>query len=165
MMIRDLRPDDIAACIEIVCSNWGDEVAAKATLEMNHAFLSGMVWPPIYFVAEENGKICGFAGMMQSWIMHGVWDFIWINISREHQMKGLGRALTEHRIAEVKRRGGSLIHLMTKRVGFFEKMGFRRIVTYGDDNCWSMMTYQLNMIDLPTTSTAPRTGTTTSTVI
>jgi hypothetical protein len=33
--------------------------------------------PPRYFVATENGEVLGFAGMIPSWIMKGVWDFIW----------------------------------------------------------------------------------------
>jgi hypothetical protein len=31
---------------------------------------------PTYFVAEVNGEVIGFAGMIPSWIMHRVWDFI-----------------------------------------------------------------------------------------
>ena len=131
---------DLPACIEIVRTNWGDEVAEKAALEMSHAFLPGMVWPPIYFVAEENGYVWAFAGMMRSWIMAGVWDFIWINCLPVAQGRGYGKQLTNHRIAEVKKRGGTLIQLMTKRNEFFKHMGFRTVGVYDE---WVLMNMKL----------------------
>jgi hypothetical protein len=67
---------------------------------------------PTYFVAEDNGEVVGFAGMIPSWIMHRVWDFIWINVRKDRQ-------LTEHRIMNVIAADGRAIQLMTKDAGFF----------------------------------------------
>jgi hypothetical protein len=45
------------------------------------------------FVAtNEEGTVVGFAGMIPSWIMHRVWDFIWINVRKAvlaHQAIGM----------------------------------------------------------------------------
>lgn len=143
MIIRELTEADVAACVEIVRLNWGDAVAEKAGLEMSHAFMPGLAWPPIYFVAEESGQVCGFAGMMKSWIMAGVWDFIWINCRKEMQGQGIGKQLTLHRISEVKKRGGTMIQLMTKRHGFFTRMKFKTVGVYDE---WVLMNMQLGKV-------------------
>jgi N-acetylglutamate synthase-like GNAT family acetyltransferase len=121
--IRRLRNDDISACQEIVRTNWNDEIALRFREEVDHV-LTNMAWPPIYFVAEEDGVIVGFAGMMESWLMEGVWDFIWINVHIDHHGKGIGKALTKHRINEVIFRGGAAIHLMTRQPEYFEQFDF-----------------------------------------
>jgi GNAT superfamily N-acetyltransferase len=75
--------------------------------------------PQYFVVTDEQGTVVGFAGMIPSWIMHRVWDFIWINVAKSHQRQGIGRQLTEHRIMKVIAADGRVIQLMTKDAGFF----------------------------------------------
>lgn len=145
-VIRDLESSDVPACIEIVRTNWGDEVATRFTDEVGHAFNTTMKWPPHYFVWDAQGDILGFAGMIPSWVMHGVWDFIWINVKPEAQNKKIGAHLTSLRISEVQRQGGAVINLMTKNDYFFTHFGFEVIRTYQGD--WHLMTLQMKALKL-----------------
>jgi predicted N-acetyltransferase YhbS len=144
-MIRPLEKRDVIACTTIVNENWGSIVADRFWDEVEHAWLSNMKWPPIYFVYEDDGRVVGFAGMMESWIMHGVWDFIWINVRKSHQGTGVGRALTERRIEEVDRRRGSVINLYTHNPKFFEQFGFT--CTHAHDD-WCFLTKQLRKLQI-----------------
>lgn len=145
-MIRRLEKRDIIQCVEIVTENWGTAVALNFHEEVKHAFRPGLKWPPEYFVFEIDKKVAGFAGMMHSWIMHNVWDFIWINVKKNHQGLGIGRQLTEHRINEVNKQKGAVINLITKEVGFFYKFGFEDVKQYNND--WCLMTLQLRKLKL-----------------
>ena len=123
-MIRELEKKDIHACVEIVRENWDDKVAERFWDEVQHAFLRGMKWPPEYFVYEEAGEVVAFAGMMESWLMHRVMDFIWINVKKDYQGYGYGRELTEYRIERCKKYDMRAINLMTQKPNFFEPFGF-----------------------------------------
>lgn len=139
--IRDLETDDIYFCEQIVSYHWGDEIAQKAKHEMWEMFLSRSRWPPHYIVAvDDDGCILGFAGFRAALIMSNVHELIWINIGHWVQSQGIGRALTEHRIAEIARRGGTMVLLMTQKKIFFEKMGF---VWVANIDGWELMFRQL----------------------
>lgn len=144
--IRELQRDDVSACSNIVCDNWGIEVAKRFEDEVAHVWVHGMQWPPIYFVSVEGHEVVGFAGMIESWIMHGVWDFIWVNVRVDHQGGGIGRALTERRVEEVMLRGGSVIQLMTLHRKFFRKLGFR--TSHELEGGWTHMIKQLRKLSI-----------------
>lgn len=147
-MIRQMTEHDVADCYGIVRENWDERVADKFYDEVRHAFVDeyAMEWPPEYFVIEEDGKVVAFAGMMWSWIMSGVMDFIWINVKKERQGCGYGAALTEHRIRECDERGVRVINLMTQKPNFFEAFGF--VMTYVYDGTWFSMTKQLRPLNI-----------------
>ena len=140
--IRPLVRADIAACRGIVAKNWDYETAFRFSNEVEHCW-SNMDSPPIYYVAEYRGKIIGFAGMIPSWLMFGVWEFIWINILPEHQKFGVGKQLMEHRIREVLRQDGRLILAMTKEVDYFKQHGFNVDRSFGD---WKLMSAHLGPV-------------------
>jgi N-acetylglutamate synthase-like GNAT family acetyltransferase len=144
-MIREMRFCDIPACRKIVEENWNATVADRAVIEMKHAFERTMEWPPIYYVYEIEEQVVGFAGMIQGWIMHDVWDFIWINVQKDHQKTNIGKQLTEYRINKVKELGGKEIHLMTRNYQFFKKLGFR---TVSVNNDWVLMVLELGELSL-----------------
>lgn len=146
-MIREMTEYDIQACYDIVLENWDQRVADKFIDEVNHAF-DGYVmeWPPKYYVVEVDGRVVAFAGMMWSWIMSGVMDFIWINVAKEHQGRGYGHDLTHHRIGECVKREVRVINLMTQKPDFFRSYGF--VMTYAYDGGWISMTRQLAPLDV-----------------
>lgn len=145
--IRELEKRDIHACTSIVRENWGEEVADRFWDEVQHAFLRGMKWPPEYFVYEEDGDVVAFAGMMESWQMHRVMDFVWINVKEEYQGRGYGRALTQHRIERCKKYDIRVINLITRRPMFFEQFGFKSVYAY-EGEFWHSMTLQLGSLAL-----------------
>src|ERR1700751_5567673 len=103
-----------------------------------------VVWereaPPIYYVAEVDGDLAGFAGMIPTWLREGVWDFTWINVRKEYRSEGIGSALMRHRIAEVRRCAGEIVHLMTMTPDWFGRFGFQAVASYGD---WQLMAMRM----------------------
>jgi GNAT superfamily N-acetyltransferase len=84
--------------------------------------------------------------MILSWIMHRVWDFIWINVRKDRQREGIGRQLTEHQILKVIEADGRVIQLMTKDVSFFGRW-FTVSRDYREEG-WKLMTLQLGTVAL-----------------
>lgn len=142
--IREMVEADIPRCVEITRLNWGDRTAGRTERELRLLLANRSA--TYYVTVEPSGVISGFAGMMPSWLMHDVWDFIWINIHPEFMQWGLGRALTEHRIKEVIDRKGAAIHLITQKHAFFKKFGFAIVRGYGHG--WALMVRQLGEFDL-----------------
>lgn len=135
MIIRDLSIQDIDDCQRITASNWNAPIPLKARREMN-AMFSEEYGRPHFFVAQENDHVVGYAGMRPSWIMTGVWEFVWINIHPSYQGNGIGTKLTDRRLKEVEWRGGSMVMLMTQSPQFFRKFGFVGIDSEDD---WVLM--------------------------
>jgi len=145
-MIRDLEPDDVKVCTEIVRLNWGDNEARRFERQIKAAF-SAADNSPHYYVCELDRNIIGFAGMMPSYIMYDIWDFIWINIHPEFQKQHIGSQLTWFRIHEAQRLGASAIHLMTQHTTYFQRFGFKPVHTYSGAG-WKFMVRQLRAVQL-----------------
>jgi ribosomal protein S18 acetylase RimI-like enzyme len=145
-MIRLMTERDLLRCHDITRINWNEEVADRTYRQMEYAVNASYLGPKTFFyVYEEDGEVVAYAGMMQSWIMSGVWDFIWVNVHPDFRRKGIGDLLTIHRIAEVKKIGGSVINLMTKEYPFFEPYKFRinRVI-----DGWAHMSLQLKELTI-----------------
>lgn len=142
--IRNLNYDDILECREIVASHWGDKVANNAAIELNEMFGAAR-WPPLYHVATIDDKVVAFSGFRSSWIMSGVYELIWINVAKEHGGKGIGKALTQHRLDYLEKIGASLVLLMTQKPDFFIQFGFNSIAIFDG---WCLMTKQLNPVKI-----------------
>ena len=97
---------------------------------------------PLY----NSSDVWGFAGMMPSWIMRGILDFIWVNIRKDYQGEGIGHELMDHRIQEVRKADGRAIHLMTRSPSYFERRGFSVSRNYGGEG-WTLMTLQLGPVE------------------
>lgn len=152
MIIRPMREEDIPHCHRIVEENWNKEIADHAQLEMRDAFYSHSLWPPKYYVAvdpeaDQDGEkvILGFAGYRRSWMMSNTYELVWINVAWWAQKQGIGRKLTEARIQDIRRIGGTMIMLMTQKSLFFEKFGFKMLANYDD---WKLMVATFGQIHL-----------------
>lgn len=145
MLIRDLRPEDIRDCVHIVQYHWGIEIAQQAGWELEEMFTSNSRWPPHYYVVEDKGVIAGFGGFKSAWMMSNTFELIWVNVAPEAMGRGIGRMLTWHRLAEIRRRGGNLVLLMTQKPAFFEKFQFQT-VCYFDG--WALMVNQFAPVSL-----------------
>ena len=129
--IQYITIEDIDACYKIVRDNWDKEKADRFLNEVSQVW-SDMAEPPIYYVAKVDGEVVGFAGMIKSMIMFGVWDLIWINVKQEFQGERIGTALTEQRLREILDCDGRAVHLMTKNPSFFNRFGFNVVKEYGE---------------------------------
>jgi GNAT superfamily N-acetyltransferase len=131
-----------------VHENWGVEPARRFAAEASQVWSLDLdeEFKPTCYVAEDDGEVVGFAGMIPSWIMHRVWDFIWINVRKDRQRQGIGRQLTEHRIMKVIAADGRVVQLMTKDVGFFGRW-FTVSRDYGEEG-WKLMTLRLGTVAL-----------------
>lgn len=143
--ILPIRFCDVEACRKIVIANWDMHVANRFMREVSNVFAQDIDPAPIYYVAEVDGTIAGFAGMAESWRMKGFWDFTWINVRKDYRNQGIGRKLVEYRVNEIRRSNGSVIQLITKEPTFFEQFGFSGIRDYGK---WQLMEMVLGTVDL-----------------
>jgi ribosomal protein S18 acetylase RimI-like enzyme len=91
-IIRLLRQEDIAAAAQIVQANYTERYAELATLEMKEMFGPSPI-RPTYVVAEEDGRVVGFAGFMISWMDYHVATIFWVNVARSVQRRGVGKKL------------------------------------------------------------------------
>jgi N-acetylglutamate synthase-like GNAT family acetyltransferase len=140
MIIRDMTPEDLDVCREIVRGHWGMSIAEQAYLEMSEMFTSASRWPPHYIVAQDEFGIAGFAGFKSAWLMSNTFELIWINIHPSAMGKGLGIRLTEKRLEMIKQRNGTLVILMTQKPEFFTQFGFNSTQTF---DTWTLMSKQL----------------------
>jgi len=141
MIIRKIQQTDVPYIYDLLYEEWGTNVADRMIAEVNSTFESS-VWKPQYYVATDTNSliICGFAGFTPSHILHGVYELNGIVVSKAKRGLDIGRKLTEKRLEEIKKLGGTFVMLMTKQVSFFCKFGFRSATHHGE---WVLMIKEL----------------------
>jgi ribosomal protein S18 acetylase RimI-like enzyme len=146
MKIRVLKYNDIPFCERLVLDQgWGQDAADRFHAQAL-ASIQGSQPMPYFFVAYDEDKpkvILGFGGYRATWIMRDFFDLIWLVVADEARGKGVGRALTHKRLDEIRRRGGVMVSLVTQKIGFFEKIGFRVIEEFNDG--WTRMSYNMGL--------------------
>lgn len=148
MLIRHLEDCDVTQCLDLVRGNWGD-VAAERALEQMYEYFKGGKYAPKFFVAritETARGVAGFAAYHRSMRMHGAFDLIWVAVDEKCQGSGVGNALTEYRIAEITKLGGSVITLVTQKPTYFLRFGFALGASYG--NGWVEMVKVLKQSEM-----------------
>lgn len=137
MRIRNLEKKDIKGASEIVRRNYNTRYQRNSAREMR-AMFGNPVIPPKYVVAEENGKIMGCGGYIQSWMDYNIYNIFWINVDPSRQRQGIGTKIVGHIIADIRKQKGadrkaSTILLTTDKPGFYRKrFGFRTIERFKD---------------------------------
>jgi len=132
MRIRLLRKKDISAAARIVTQNYSPHYGRIAKGELG-AMFRNKVGGPSYVVAEERGKIIGFAGFVQSWMDFHVYHIFWVNVAPQYQNKGIGTALVKRAITEIKRKRGedkkaAMILITTTSPAYYKKrFGFKTL--------------------------------------
>lgn len=122
-MIRKFRPQDASAVISIFRENTPDFFAPEEQTDLER-FLQAN--GENYWVIEEKGSIAGCGGIVFSEDRSEgriAWDFF----SPRFHGKGLGRQLTEFRLAEIKKEPRvQRIIVRTSQLaqGFYAKFGF-----------------------------------------
>lgn len=146
MIIRSLRSADIADCVSIVKLTFANlAVADREFVELSDS-LRYPVLDAHHYVAYADGSLVGFAGFIKSRKMHNEFDFTFLAVRPDYQGKNIGRALTEYRINEILKRGGTLIELTTRVPTWFAKhFGFEVTRSYGE---WTSMAKQLGDVSL-----------------
>ncbi len=156
MIIRDAKYSDSLAIKEITAEHWEDYDVMRAVAqfeEMFSPYFANKESRPHYYVAETaKGEVVGYAGFRQSWLFNNTYELVWINVSKEYEGQGIGKLLTETRIEHIKRLGGTIILLMTRKQKFFEQFGFRRKDAFWEEddaevcNPWVLMAKQVGKI-------------------
>jgi ribosomal protein S18 acetylase RimI-like enzyme len=141
MIIRPMLGADRGACLALVHANWGYEAAMRAEDQMGVYFAGEEVdndYAPKFFVATlDGGEFLGFAAYEANMLMKGSFSLIWIAVHPAYQKSGAGRALTEYRLDEIRKRDGQMVTLVTQKPDYFSKFGFFKLHHIGNE--WYLM--------------------------
>ncbi len=127
MRIRPYAASDEAACVALLESNTPEHFLPEDAALLR-AFLAAPQGP--YFVVEEdNGVVVACGGIAQEAPPESdVATLCWGIVHADAQRRGIGRALTEHRLAsllpahpEIRR---LRVNTTQKVQGFYERLGF-----------------------------------------
>lgn len=143
MKIRPLQEADIPAAAAIVGRNYSHEFEISSAAELREMFGTAVI-KPSYIVSEEDGRILGFAGFMQSWMDYNLYNVFWVNVDPDHQRKGIGKQLVRHVIDEIRKRDGSRLILLTtdSPTYYADNFGFKILQSFMGG------TYQLMSLSL-----------------
>jgi len=124
MVIRDFRPEDVDALVDILRANqqYGhpDIDGPDAMLRVHRCIAAE------FLVAEEEGQVVG--------MVRGTYDgsraVIYLaSVHPNHQRRGIGRALVQEIARRFRDRGaGSIAVIVPGDAGFWQKLSFRQTV-------------------------------------
>lgn len=148
MIPRPMKDSDIARGAILVLENWG-WAAADRFAEQAYEYLKGGEYAPKFFVVGSEDRsipIAGFSAYQRSMRMNGAFDLIWLAVDTKHAGEGLGTALTDIRLEEIRRRGGTFASLVTQKPKYFNRFGF--ITAYHLGNNWVEMIAQFKLAEI-----------------
>ena len=137
MKIRMIKKREIEDAIKIIHQNYPEIDKEKPKKEIMEMFGKALI-KPVYLVAEENKKILGIAGYIQSFQDYNIYEIFWVNVAKEKQGNGIGTKLVKSVIKRIRGIKGELkkaelIELTTTKPQFYEKkFGFKLLSTFGN---------------------------------
>lgn len=142
MIIRPIEKSEISQAADIVRKNYSAEYGEAATREISAMFDNPTI-PPQYLVAEQDGRILGFAGYIQSWMDYNAYEIFWVNVEPEHQRRGIGSALVSRVLEDIREKEALTVLLTTSSPNYYEtKFGFKTVNKFKSGK-YSMMVLNL----------------------
>lgn len=102
MHIRPIKKSEVKFAAQIVGRNYSSQYEKSSSLEIMAMFTNSVI-PPKYVVAEDKGKIIGFAGYTQSWMDYSAYNLFWVNVTPASQGQGIGKRLVEDVIDRIRK--------------------------------------------------------------
>lgn len=98
--VQTLQPGALDMCEMIARANWPGD---KRVAENIHDELRN---PAIHYcVALARGRVVGFAGWAKSNVDYDLAEFVWSNVLADFRGRGIGRLLTDFRLADIRAAG------------------------------------------------------------
>jgi ribosomal-protein-alanine N-acetyltransferase len=105
VVLRPMTSGDVPSVAKLEVALFGEEAWSPDMLASELAGRPGKY----YLVAEDEGVIAGYAGMMVPGA--GQADVLTVGVARDHWGEGIGTALLENLLAEAGRRGSTEVFL------------------------------------------------------
>ena len=111
-----------------------DDVPALHALIKTHAERGKMILRPLdelytnlreFIVAEDAGRVVGCAATHIFW--SDLAELKCVAVHDDYQGRGVGRAICEACLADLKRLGVRRVFTLTGTTGFFEKIGYQKV--------------------------------------
>ena len=136
-MIRLMTLEDIPACVKICEKNFKQLGYSYDTKkEFESMFYVQNYIRPLFYVWDD-GIIKGVAGFNPCGWDDSVFGICTCYVDPEYHNQGIGRALTQHRLDEIKKMGGEIIFSTTKQIWHLQRFGFEVIKSPYTE--WSVM--------------------------
>lgn len=133
MKMRLLEKKDVKHCSAIVGKNYSRKWQILAESDLESVFSDSLI-KPVYWIAEDGGRIVGFAGYIHAWMDYNIYQICWVNVLPEFQGKGIGKKLVAKLISEIrKKKHAALIELTasTPNANYYKKhFGFKTVDTF-----------------------------------
>ena len=123
--IQPMQPGARDMCEMIARANWPGD---KRVAENIHEEITN---PNIHYcVALARGRVVGFAGWAKSHIDYDIAEFVWCNVLEDFRGRGIGRLLTDYRLADIKGAGFKAVICGTMVPLIYGAYGFKTLGTY-----------------------------------
>ena len=123
--IQPLQPGAVDMCEMIARANWPGD---KRVAENIHEEITN---PSIHYcVALARGRVVGFAGWAKSHIDYDMAEFVWCNVLADFRGRGIGRLLTDFRLADIRAAGFKAVICGTMLPNIYMAYGFKSLGIY-----------------------------------
>lgn len=139
-VFRPYQPADRAVCLKMFDGNCPEFFAPNERDDL----IEFLADPPAgYEVCLLAGKIVGAFGVLRE---EAGLTLRWIQVAREAGGRGLGRAIMDRAVAQMRAQGGGPLHIATshKSVAFFAKLGAQEIRRISDG--WGPGMHRVDMV-------------------
>jgi ribosomal protein S18 acetylase RimI-like enzyme len=130
MKIRNLKKEDISACLKIVLETEASSRKSEARKIMEFSLVPGIKFlNPNYYVLDLDGKIVGVSGLYYDY--EDPKDIMWMDylaVSPKFQRQGFGTKLLENLMDICKKKKVRMLCVFTDKDGaqkFYKKNGFK----------------------------------------